>query len=127
VDRPIESPVVLAEFVESHEHAFPSAVLGPATVSRIGGLPGTIEGFRDVAPPGAGTENPDDRADHLPVVTVISPPTVVRRHHVANFCPFVVVKWLASHRNTSVVLSTSLATHQSDRYDAFHYFLSDRP
>ena len=59
------------------ENALPGAVLGPDPQSLVRGLPGPVA-LGQVAPRGPGAQLPQDRVDHLAVVTALTPTALDR-------------------------------------------------
>jgi hypothetical protein len=64
---PVDTSVGLGAGLEVSEDAVPQAVLAPGVEARVDGFPGS-EKLRQVAPGGAGVQNPEDAVDHQSVV-----------------------------------------------------------
>ena len=64
---PVDTSVGLGAGLEVIEDAVPQAALAPAIEARVDGFPGS-EKLRQVAPGGAGVEDPEDAVDHEAVV-----------------------------------------------------------
>jgi len=77
-----EGPLHVPDGVVFHddlvEYAFPGAVRGPDPQSFVGGLPGSVA-LGQVAPRGPGAQFPQDRVDHLAVITPSTAAALDRR------------------------------------------------